>query len=392
MPNAFLVAPVRTPIGKFLGSLSSLPATTLAARCIAETVKRSGLDPATIDDVIIGQVLQAGAGQAPARQAALQAGLPSRIPAATVNMVCGSGLRAVMLAAQAIHAGDARVVIAGGMESMSRAPHILRGGRDGFKMGTATLDDAVILDGLWCSADQCHMGQHAEYTAKKWNVSRADQDAWAFQSQQRASEAMAAGAFADEIVTVTLNVKGKETVVSTDEGPRPDTTLEGLARLKPAFDPAGAVTAGNASTLSDGAASILVIDEATATHSASLDPCRVVASAMSGGDPRDLFIAPVTAIRRLLEKTRLTVDDVDLFELNEAFASQVVAGVRELRLSPERVNVHGGAIALGHPIGASGTRVLVTLLHALRRRGLKRGLASLCLGGGNAVALLVERS
>jgi acetyl-CoA C-acetyltransferase len=391
MADAFLLSAVRTPIGKFLGGLAELTAPQLAAVVLAEALRRAGVSAERVDEVIMGHVLQAGVGQNPARQAALKAGLPDTIAAVTVNKVCGSGLKAVMLAAQAIRAGDADIVLAGGMESMSRAPHLLIGARAGWKYGDQKVVDAMIRDGLWCAFEDWHMGAAAEHIAGKCHVTRADQDRFAAQSQRRAAAAWEQGLFADEVVPVTVGAGPKATVLARDEGVRPDTTPESLAKLKPSFQSDGTVTAGNASMLSDGAAA-LVVASGGAVKSLAVKPlARIVAYATSGVAPRDIFIAPVSAIRKVLDKARLTLGDIDLFELNEAFAAQMLACGKELGLDESRVNVHGGAIALGHPIGASGARVLVTLVHAMRQRGAKRGLASLCLGGGNAVAIVVER-
>ena len=391
MSDAYILAGVRTPIGKFLGGLSSLTAPELGALVIREAILRAGISADQVQDVIMGEVLTAGVGQAPARQAALKAGLSDTVSALTINKMCGSGLQAVMLAAQAIRAGDASIVVAGGMESMSRAPHLLRGARDGWKLGDGKLEDSMILDGLWCSLEGCHMGSHADHIARKFNVSREAQDQFACMSQARATAAIQAGNFKAEILPVSVKLKKSETVVDQDEGPRPDTDMPGLARLKPAFNADGTVTAGNSSTLNDGAAAVVVVDEATAKSIRTPWKAKVLAYHTSGVAPRDIFIAPVTAVRGVLAKANLQIQDIDLFELNEAFAAQMVAGANELQLDPAKVNVHGGAIALGHPIGASGARVLVTLLSALEQRGLRRGLASLCLGGGNAVAMIVER-
>jgi len=390
MGDAYLLAGARTPIGKFLGALSSLTAPELGAIAIRASLERAGVRPDEVDDVIMGNILSAGVGQAPARQAALKAGLPSTVSALTINKVCGSGLQAVMLASQSIRCGDAKIVVAGGMESMSRAPHLLRGARTGLKMGPAQLEDSMIIDGLWCAFEDCHMGEHADYVATKCGVTREDQDRFAAESQRRAARAMQANEFADEIVPVTVKLKREEIEVNTDEGPRPDTDLAALAKLKPAFGPEGSVTAGNASMLSDGAAAVVVASREVADRTPAPWRARIVASHTSGVDPRDIFLAPIDAIRGVLEKAKLRQEDIDLFELNEAFAAQMVACEKELRLDRDKVNVNGGAIALGHPIGASGARVLVTLLAALKRRGLRRGLASLCLGGGNAVAMIVE--
>ncbi len=385
-----LIAACRTPIGKLLGGLSSLTAPQLGAVVVRETLRRAGLVPESVDEVVLGNVLQAGVGQAPARQAALGAGLPPTVSALTINMVCGSGLRAVMLADAAIRAGEANCLVAGGMESMSRAPHLLMGTRAGWKYGPQTVLDAMMHDGLWCSFENAAMGDAADHIAARFNVSRADQDAWSVESHRRALAARAAKKFDDEIVSIALGGKTK-LVVSEDEGPRADTSLDKLSSLRPAFAADGTVTAGNASQISDGAASVAVVDDATLKTLTPPWSFRVVASAVSGVAPKAIFIAPVEAVHRCLAKAQLTVADVDLFEVNEAFASQTLACARELKIDEAKLNVHGGAIALGHPIGASGARVLVTLLHALVDRGLTRGLATLCLGGGNAVALLVER-
>jgi acetyl-CoA C-acetyltransferase len=391
MADAFLLAGARTPIGKYLGGLAELSAPQLGAVAVAEALRRAHVPAGHVDEVIMGNVIQAGVGQNPARQAALKAGLPDTIAAYTANKVCGSGLKAVMLAAQAIRAGDAELVVAGGMESMSRAPYLLFGARTGWKFGDQKAVDAMIHDGLWCAFEGCHMGESAEYIAAKCHVSRAEQDQFAALSQQRAAAAWAQGAFAAEVVPVTVGSGPKAKIVAKDEGIRPETTVETLAKLKPAFREGGTVTAGNASTLSDGAAA-LVVGTARAAESLGTKPlARIVAYATSGVAPKEIFIAPVLAVLQVLEKAGLKLGDIDLFELNEAFAAQMLACGKELRLDPNRVNVHGGAIALGHPIGASGARVLVTLLYALEQRGLRRGLASLCLGGGNAVAMVVER-
>jgi acetyl-CoA C-acetyltransferase len=395
MSDAFLLSAARTPIGKYLGVLSEVPAPQLGAVALTEAMGRAGAKPDQVDEVIMGCVLQAGLGQNPARQAALKAGLPDSIAACTVNKACGSGLKAVMLAAQAVRAGDAELVLAGGMESMSRAPYLLFGARSGWKLGDHKALDAVIHDGLWCAYEDWHMGDAAEHIAAKCGVSRGEQDRFAAQSQRRAAEGWQRGAFAKEIVSVTVPMAGggrkPPVVVSRDEGPRPDTTAETLAKLKPAFREGGTVTAGNASTLSDGAAALLVGSARAADRLGVKPMARVIAYTTSGVAPKDVFIAPVLAVRQVLEKAMWKMGDVDLFELNEAFAAQMLACGKELGLDESKVNVHGGAIALGHPIGASGARVLTTLLYALEQRGLKRGLASLCLGGGNAVAMAVER-
>lgn len=388
MSDAYLISGVRTPIGSFLGGFASLTATDLGGVAIENAIAQSGLANDQIDEVIMGNVIGAGVGQAPARQAALKAGLPPTIAAVTINKVCGSGLKSVMIASQAIRCGDASAIVAGGMENMSAAPHLAKGLRGGVKLGDTTLVDAMVSDGLTCSFESCHMGMHAEHIAEKFGASRSDQDQFALLSQQRAGRAMEEGVFQDEIVPVTVKNRRGDVTVDVDEGPRPDTTLEKLASLRTVFDREGTVTAGNASTLSDGAAAVVVVDEATAETAEW--KFKILGSFTSGTEPKDLFIAPVEAIRGALTKANLTLEEVDLFEINEAFASQMVACLKELGLDNERVNIYGGGISLGHPIGASGTRVLVTLMHALKRTGKKRGVASLCLGGGNAVAMVIE--
>lgn len=391
MHDAFILSAARTPIGKYLGGLSELSAPQLGAIVVAEALKRASAARERIDEVIIGNVLQAGVGQNPARQAALKAGLPDTIAAYTVNKVCGSGLKSVMLAAQAIRAGDADLIVAGGIESMSRAPYLLFNARQGWKYGDQKAVDAMVHDGLWCAFEGWHMGEAAEHIAAKCAVSRADQDRFAAQSHQRAAAAWEKGVFNAEVVPVTVGTGAKAKTIARDEGIRPDTTSEILAKLKASFHENGTVTAGNASMLSDGAAAVLVGTTKAAEKLGVKPLARIVAYATSGVHPKDIFIAPVSAVRMVLDKAKLTARDIDLFEMNEAFAAQMLACSNELKLDESKVNVHGGAIALGHPIGASGTRVLVTLLYALQQRGLKRGLASLCLGGGNAVAMIVER-
>ena len=388
--DVVLLSAVRTPIGKFLGGLADLPAPRLGAAVIAEALKRAGVAPNAIDEVIFGEVVTAGVGQAPARQAALFAGLPNSIAAVTINKVCGSGLKAVMLAAQAIKAGDASVIVAGGMESMSQAPFLLPKVRAGYKYGDQTAKDALIQDGLWCAFQNWPMGDAAEHTATSCGIGRAEQDRFSVQSHKRAAAAWANGSFDAEVIPVTVGSGPKAITVSKDEGIRAESTVEGLAKLKPAFQPMGTVTAANASQLSDGAAALVVASSDAADRFGAKPLAKVIAYATSGVDPKDIFIAPVTAVRMVLAKAGLTIDDIDLFELNEAFASQMLACSTQLKLDESRVNVNGGAIAIGHPIGASGARVLTTLVYALRARGYKRGLASLCLGGGNAVAMIVE--
>ena len=398
--NAVIVGAARLPTGRFLGGLSSLTAPQLGAKAIAAAVERSGVAPDALEDVIMGNVVQAGIGQAPARQAAIGAGLPATIPAMRINKVCGSGLKAVMLAAQAIKAGDIRAAVAGGMESMSNVPYLLQGYRAGVKFGDQTMVDALIHDGLWCAFGNCHMGGHAEYTALKAGVSREDQDAFAVESHRKAIEAIDSGAFEAEIVPVEIaGRKGQVTIIDTDEPPRRDTNLEALAKLKPAFagdappevtDPT--VTAGNAPGLNDGAAATVVTSEAFA-QAHGLDILgRIRAYSVGATAPQDLFFAPIDAVRRLMEKEGTSIDDYGLIEVNEAFAVQALADARELGMDLDRVNVRGGAIALGHPIGASGARILTTLLYAMHDLDVDRGMATLCLGGGNAVALSVERA
>jgi acetyl-CoA C-acetyltransferase len=391
MTDALILAAVRTPIGKYLGGLADLPAPQLGAVAVAEALKRAKAPLGQVDEVLMGNVLQAGVGQNPARQAALQAGLPDTIAAVTINKVCGSGLKAVMLAAQAIRAGDADLLVAGGMESMSRAPYLLFGTRTGWKYGDQKAVDAMIHDGLWCAFENWHMGEAAEHIAAKCGVTRPDQDRFSAQSHQRAAAAWERGAFQAEVVPVTVGSGARAKTVVRDEGMRPETTAEALAKLRGAFRADGTVTAGNASMLSDGAAALVVASSRAADKLGGKPLGRIVAYATSGVAPKDIFIAPVYAVRQVLEKARLALKDIDLFELNEAFAAQMLACGKELGIDEARVNVNGGAIALGHPIGASGARVLVTLLHAMEQRGAKRGLASLCLGGGNAVAMVVER-
>ncbi|HEX9691681.1 MAG TPA: acetyl-CoA C-acetyltransferase [Gemmatimonadales bacterium] len=386
-----IVGAVRTPIGRYMGGLSALRAPQLGSVAIREALSRAGVDASSVDEVIMGHVLQGGAGQAPARQAAIHAGVPGTVPALTINKVCGSGLKAVMLASQAIRAGDARCVVAGGMESMSNGPHYVFGMRGGVKYGDQTMVDAVQFDGLWCSFGDCVMGAHAEYTAEQANVSRADQDQFAYDSHCKAIAAMDGGKFAAEIVPVEVPGRKGSTTVSQDEGPRRDTSLEALAKLQPAFRADGSVTAGNAPGLNDGASAVVVTSEAFADAHGLTALARVTAYATGGGEPRDLFFAPIHAVRNIMDKAGTTIGDYDLIELNEAFAVQVLADGRELGWDWDRVNVYGGAVALGHPIGASGARILTTLLYALRERDATTGLATLCLGGGNAVALSVER-
>jgi acetyl-CoA C-acetyltransferase len=397
--TAVIVSAVRTPIGRFLGGLAPLTAPRLGAIAVRAALERSGVSPGAVEEVILGNVVQAGVGQAPARQAAIEGGVPANVPAVTVNMVCGSGLKAVMIAAQAVRAGDAQVLVAGGMESMSSAPHLLRGLREGIKFGNQQVTDALVHDGLWCSFHECHMGGHAEYTARKAGISRAEADEFSYRSHQKAVAAIEAGKFDDEIVAVEVPGRKGSTLVSVDESPRRDTSVDSLARLSPAFAKDAppeiedlVVTAGNAPGLNDGASALVVTSEEYARAEGLTIRARIAAYAAGATEPRDLFFAPVFAVRKLMEVHGTNIHDYDLIEANEAFAVQALADGKELDWDWDRVNVHGGAVALGHPIGASGARVLTTLLHALEDRGLESGMATLCLGGGNAVALAVERS
>ena len=402
--HVYIVSAARTPIGKFGGALATVPAVELGGVAIRAAVERAGLDPATarIDDVLMGQVLQAGVGQAPARQATLRAGLPDTTSATTINRVCGSGLKAIMLAAAEIRAGDAEVVVAGGMESMNGAPYLLPGARFGYRLGNGELIDATVHDGLWCAIEDCHMGTHAERVAIKDHVDRADQDAFALASHHKAIAAIDAGRFDAEMAPVTVrDAKGRETVVSVDEGPRRDSSAEALARLKPVFDlpqgedrgdaTEGTVTAGNAPGITDGAAATVVASERAVERLGLTPLARIVGYAQAEVAPKWLFLAPVEGVRRLLDRIEMPIEAFDLIEINEAFAAQTLADGRELGFDWDKVNVNGGAIALGHPIGASGARIVATLLHELQRREGRYGLATLCLGGGGSVAMAVER-
>jgi len=388
---SYILSARRTPIGKMLGSLSSVPAPQLAAAAIQAALADSRVPADSVDQVILGNVLPAGVGQAPARQAALAAGLPPTVGALTINKVCGSGLMAVMLADQAIRAGDASVIVAGGMENMSLAPHLLSGVRSGWKFGHQQAIDSMLHDGLWCARENKGMGSLSDYTAAKCGVSRADQDAFSVESHRRASAAQEAGKFAAEIAAVRVKAGKAEVLIDRDEGPRPGGTLADLAKLRPAFAADGTATAGNASQISDGAAALVVAGESGAKGLPSSIRARIVASAVNSDEPKDLFTAPIGAVEKVLAKAGMKVGDIDLFELNEAFAAQTLACTGPLGINSEKLNVNGGAIALGHPIGASGARVLVTLLHALADRQQRYGLAALCLGGGEAVAMIVER-
>jgi acetyl-CoA C-acetyltransferase len=393
MRTPVIISAVRTPSGKFLGALKTFQAPQLGAIAVREAVARAGVDPAAVDECIMGHVLSAGVGQAPARQAALGGGLTNDVAALTINKVCGSGLKAVMLAAQGIALGDIDVAVAGGMESMSNAPYLLPRAREGLRMGDANLVDSMIHDGLWCAFDHCHMGMSGEHVAELYGVSREEQDRYAAESHRKAAHAAAEGRFAAEITRVEVTQpKGSPIIFDRDETIRPDSTVEVLKALKPAFKKEGSVTAGNAPGVNDGAAALVVMSDERAKALGLLPMAHIAGYATSGLAPKLLLMTPVESIRRLLTRIGWRLEDVDLFEINEAFAAQMVAIIKELGLDATRVNVNGGAIALGHPIGASGARVLTTLLYAMKERGARRGIASLCLGGGNGVALAVERN
>ncbi len=385
-----IVSAVRTPTGKFLGALKSFSATQLGALVVAESVRRAGIDSATVDECIMGNVVSAGLGQNPARQAALRGGLHDEVAALTINKVCGSGLKAVMLADQAIRAGDIAVAVAGGMESMSNCPYLMPRVREGLRMGNGELVDSMVNDGLWCAFENVHMGNAGEVVADCFNVSRADQDAYAALSHQKAAKAD----FREEILPIQVVSAFKRTetvIVDRDEAVRPDTTAEALAALKPAFKKDGSVTAGNAPGVNDGASALVLMSSERASALNVTPLARIVGQAASGIAPKMVLMTPVEAVRRLMKKTGWRIEDVDLFELNEAFSVQAVAVIRELGLDPAKVNVNGGAVALGHAIGSSGSRILTTLLYALKQRNLTRGVATLCMGGGNGLALAIER-
>jgi acetyl-CoA C-acetyltransferase len=388
--QAVIVSAVRTPVGTMGGAFVDIPAPALGAIAAQEAMRRAGLD--AVDEVLMGNVLSAGLGQNPARQAALGAGLAEHTPSMTVNKVCGSGLKTIALAAQAIRAGDAEVILAGGMENMSRAPYLLENGRFGYRLGHGELVDEMIRDGLWCAFEDCHMGTTAENIAKEYEVSRQDQDAFAAASQQKAEKAIAEGRFRDEIVGVPVKKRRETVTVEVDEHPRAGITVDALAAMRPAFDPAGSVTAGNASGINDGGAAVVVMSETRARAEGRTPLARIRAYASAGVPPRVMGMGPVPAVRAALERAGLTVKDIDLFELNEAFAAQSVAVGRELAIPDEKLNVNGGAIAIGHPIGASGTRIMVTLLHEMRRCGAAIGVAGMCIGGGQGIAVVVERA
>jgi acetyl-CoA C-acetyltransferase len=393
MQDSVIVSAVRTPTGKLLGGLKDLSATELGALVVREAVLRAGIDPVSVEECIMGNVVSAGLGQAPARQAALRGGLADHVAALTINKVCGSGLKAVMLAAQGIATGDIEIAVAGGMESMSNAPYLLPDARDGLRMGHRELLDSMIVDGLWCSFEQCHMGTAGEVVATEYQIGRGQQDEYAAESHRRAADAQAAGRFKAEMLSVKVpQKKGDPIVVDRDESVRADTTADTLGALKPAFKKDGSVTAGNAPPVNDGAAALVVVSAARASQLKLTPMARIVGQATSGLPPKYLLMTPVEAVRKLSKKIGWRLDDVDLFELNEAFSVQAVAVLRELGIDPKKVNVNGGAVALGHPIGASGARILTTLLYALKDRKLKRGIATLCLGGGNGVALAIERA
>ena len=383
---------MRTPVGKFLGALKSLKATDLGAIVVREAVRRAGVRPEDVDEVIMGCVIQAGLGQNPARQAALRGGLPDTVSAVTINKVCGSGLKAVMMAGQGVQLGDTEIVVAGGMESMSNAPYLLPKAREGYRLGNGTLVDSAINDGLWCAFDDQHMGCTGEVVSELYHVSRQEQDEYSLNSHRKAAAAIKAGKFKEEIVPVEIQQRKRAPILfDTDEPVREDSSLESLSKLKPAFKAGGTVTAGNAPGLNDGA-SALVVTSAERASSMGIEPlARIVGQATSGTEPKLVMMAPVEAIRKLLKKTGWSLNDVDLIELNEAFAVQAVAIIRELDLDPEKLNVNGGAVALGHAIGQSGSRILTTMLYEMKRRDAHRGIAALCLGGGNAVAMAVER-
>ncbi|MEA2647542.1 MAG: acetyl-CoA C-acetyltransferase [Chloroflexota bacterium] len=392
MEEAVILSAVRTPVGTFNGAFADVSAVELGRIAVAEALTRAGVAPEKVDEVLMGNVLSAGLGQNVARQASIFAGLPDSVPATTINKVCGSGLKTVALAAQAIRAGDAEVLVAGGMESMSRAPYVLDKARTGYRMGNAELIDEMIVDGLWDAFDKCHMGVTAENVAREFEVSREDQDEFAARSQRLAGEAIAAGDFKREITPVTIKGRKGDTVVDTDEHPRPDTTVEKLSGLKPAFvKEDGGVTAGNASGINDGAAATVIASASRAAAEGWKPIARIRAYASVGVAPRIMGIGPAPATRAVLKKAGMQLSDIDLFELNEAFAAQSIAVSRDLAVPEDKLNVRGGAIALGHPIGASGTRILTTLLHAMEDRGATTGLAALCIGGGQGIAMVVER-
>ena len=392
MAEPLIISAVRTPTGKFLGALKDFSATDLGAIVVREVVRRAGIDPPSVEECLMGNVISAGLGQAPARQAALRGGLSDHVSATTINKVCGSGLKAVMIAAQGIETGDIEVAVAGGMESMSNAPYLLARVREGLRMGNGQVIDSMTNDGLWCSFEQCHMGNAGEVIATEYNIARDQQDAFALSSHRKAATATADGRFINEIVPIQIPQKrGDPVAIDRDESIRADTTLEALSALKPAFQKSGTVTAGNAPPVNDGAAAVVVMSATRASQLGVKPIARIVGQASSGLAPKYVLMTPVEAVRRLTAKLEWNLADVDLFEINEAFSVQLVAVMQQLGIDPEKVNVNGGAVALGHPIGASGARILTTLLSALEQRQLRRGIATLCLGGGNGVAVAIER-
>jgi acetyl-CoA C-acetyltransferase len=389
--EAYIVSACRSAVGTLHGGLGSITAPQLGAFAIKEAIKRSGINAGDIDEVIMGQVVQGGAGQAPGRQAAIHGGVPAQVPCITINKVCGSGLKAVMMAAQSIRAGDQHVIVAGGMESMSQTPYVIRGAKTGTKFGHGKLDDIMISDGLWDSFNDFHMGNAAEYTQKKTNISREEQDQFAYNSHRKAVAAQQGGKFDHEIFPIEIpQRKGDPIIIKKDEGPRPDVSIESLAKLRPAFQKDGTVTAGNAPGLNDGSAAVVVVSEKYMKEKGLKPLAKVIEYAAAGTEPIDLFFSPIFAVRKLMDKMKVNINHWDLIEANEAFSVQALADGKELGWDWNRVNVHGGAVALGHPIGASGARILTTLIYALRDRKLKTGLATLCLGGGNAVAMAIE--
>ncbi len=392
MEQPVILSAVRTPIGKFMGGLSPLTAPELGAKVVAESVRRAGIEPKQVDEAIMGNVVQAGLGQNPARQAALRGGLDARVAAMTINKVCGSGLKSVALAAQAVMLGESEIVVAGGMESMSNCPYLLKNARSGYRIGNAEMFDSMITDGLWDAYENFHMGMTGELVADKYGITRQEQDQFAVDSHRKAVHAIKSCFVSEQILPIEIpQKKGDPIVIKTDESPREDTSLDVLAKLRPAFKKDGTVTAGNAPGTNDGAAALVVTSESNASRLGKTPMARIVTQAVSGVEPRWVMMAPVDAVEKLLQKTGWDRDkDVDLYELNEAFAVAAIAVTRQLRLDPAKVNVNGGAVAIGHPIGASGARILVTLLYELQRRNKKRGIAALCLGGGNAVALAIE--
>ncbi|HMG34276.1 MAG TPA: acetyl-CoA C-acetyltransferase [Blastocatellia bacterium] len=392
MTEPVILSGARTPVGKLLGQLKTFSAVDLGVIAARAAIERARIDAATVDEVIMGNVVQAGNGQNPARQVALRAGIPDKVAALTINKVCGSGLKSVMLAANGIRVGEIEIAVAGGMESMTNAPYLLKGAREGYRLGNGELIDSMIADGLWCAFDDWHMGCTGEVVAEKYDIGRREQDEYALNSHRKAVAAAAEGKFDQEIVPIEIpQRKGPPLTIGSDEGPRADTSLDALSRLKPAFKSDGTVTAGNAPGVNDGGAALVVASAAAAKRLGTTPLARIVAQSTSGIEPKLVMMAPLLAIQSTLERAGWSLSDVDLFEINEAFSVQLVAIIKELGIDPEKVNVNGGAVALGHPIGASGARILITLLYEMARRNVKRGVAALCLGGGNAVAMAIER-